>query len=68
MDLDATPSLEGGPPGVDLTAYKAKLIERFANEAIADKIERLCLEGSLRIPKFVIPSLLYNLEKGKSGK
>ena len=67
MDKDATPSLEGGPSRVNLTAYKAKLVERFANEAIKDTLERLCLEGSLRIPKFIVPSLLYHLRKGVEG-
>lgn len=64
MDADATPSLEGGPKGVDLAQYKAKLIERFGNEAIKDTLARLCLEGSLRIPKFVVPSLLFHLQRG----
>ena len=44
-------------PGVALAAYKALIIERFSNPEVADTIRRLCLDGSNRQPKFIIPSI-----------
>ncbi|MFS2156635.1 mannitol dehydrogenase family protein [Pseudomonas sp. Pseusp122] len=56
MDLDVTPQL-APVPGIDLTAYKAKLIERFSNQAIADQLERVCSDGSSKFPKFTVPTI-----------
>lgn len=44
-------------PDTDLTAYKKLIIERFSNPEIGDTIRRLCLDGSNRQPKFIIPSI-----------
>ncbi len=44
-------------PGVVLADYKALIIERFSNPEVADTIRRLCLDGSNRQPKFIIPSI-----------
>ena len=44
-------------PGVVLADYKAKIIERFSNPEVADTERRLCLDGSNRQPKFIIPSI-----------
>ncbi|MGB3407781.1 MAG: mannitol dehydrogenase family protein [Jannaschia sp.] len=51
-------------PGVDYDAYLAKLIERFSNDAVADQIPRLCLDGSNRQPKFILPTLRDRLDAG----
>lgn len=40
MDREVTPTLRP-VPGVDLAAYKRSLIERFANPAIQDTVERI---------------------------
>jgi mannitol 2-dehydrogenase len=53
---------EAGPvlpdiPGIDVEAYQAKLIERFSNPAIGDQISRLCLDGSAKFPKFLMPTV-----------
>jgi len=63
MDDEATPSLEP-VPGIDLAAYKAKLIERFANPEIRDTLARLCAESSDRIPKWLLPVVRHDLEAG----
>lgn len=52
------------PEGVSLTDYQAKIAERFANPRIGDTIRRLCLDGSNRQPKFVVPALADRLERG----
>jgi mannitol 2-dehydrogenase len=61
MDQEATPTL-APVPGVDLTAYKHQLIERFANPEIRDTLARLCAESSDRIPKWLLPVVRRELE------
>ena len=51
-------------PDTDLTAYFDKIQERFANPKIGDTIRRLCLDGSNRQPKFIIPSIADRLAAG----
>ena len=67
MEVDVTPLLPI-VPGVDLTEYKKTLLERFANPAIRDQLSRIGTEGSARIPKFVLPSIVEQLERGGSIK
>ncbi|HEY3772888.1 MAG TPA: mannitol dehydrogenase family protein [Solirubrobacteraceae bacterium] len=63
MDQEATPTLDP-VPGVDLTAYKAELIERFANPEIRDTVARLGAESSDRIPKWLVPVVRIQLQRG----
>lgn len=51
-------------PGTDLDDYYALIRERFSNPEVADTERRLCLDGSNRQPKFIIPSIMDNLAKG----
>ena len=44
-------------PGIDLPAYQATLLERFANPAIADRLSRLCRNGSAKVPGHVLSSI-----------
>ena len=44
-------------PGVALPDYKTLIINRFSNPEVADTVRRLCLDGSNRQPKFIIPSI-----------
>lgn len=53
-------------PGTDLHAYFAKVKERCANPKIGDTIRRLCLDGSNRQPKFIVPTIADRLAKGLS--
>lgn len=43
--------------GVDIDAYIKKLMERFANPTIMDQITRLTLNGSGKLPQFIMPSI-----------
>lgn len=52
-------------PGTDLDAYLATILDRFSNPEVADTERRLCLDGSNRQPKFIIPSLRDNLAAGR---
>jgi mannitol 2-dehydrogenase len=51
--------------GVDVTAYRDELSERFANAALDDSLARICAYGSDRIPKFVLPAVHDNLAAGR---
>jgi len=64
MDREATPTL-APVPGLDLVAYKAQLIERFANPEIRDSLARLCAESSDRIPKWLLPVVREDLAAGR---
>jgi mannitol 2-dehydrogenase len=51
-------------PDADLSDYYQHVEERFANPKIGDTIRRLCLDGSNRQPKFIIPSIAARLKSG----
>lgn len=51
-------------PDTNLEAYKSLIIKRFSNPDIGDTVQRLCLDGSNRQPKFIIPSIRDVLAKG----
>lgn len=53
-------------PNTDLQAYFQKVKERCANPKIADTVRRLCLDGSNRQPKFIIPTIADRLAAGQS--
>ena len=52
-------------PGIQLNDYKQTLIERFSNPKVRDQLSRLCLNGSDKIPKFVLGSLRDKLAQGE---
>ncbi|HMO58790.1 MAG TPA: mannitol dehydrogenase family protein, partial [Roseiflexaceae bacterium] len=52
-------------PGIDLAGYQQTLLERFANPKIRDQITRICTDGSDRMPKFLLPSLIEALQHGR---
>ena len=51
-------------PGTDLDGYFRKVEERCLNPKIGDTIRRLCLDGSNRQPKFIVPSVADRLARG----
>jgi mannitol 2-dehydrogenase len=63
MRVEAIPTLSP-VPGIDLDAYCQELIDRFSSEAIRDTLARLVVDGSDRIPKFLLPVLRQQLETG----
>ncbi len=52
-------------PGVVLGDYKSLILDRFANPEVADTVRRLCLDGSNRQPKFIVPALRDALAQGR---
>ena len=53
-------------PGTDILAYYDLIVRRFSNPEVADTERRLCLDGSNRQPKFIIPSVRDALAAGGS--
>jgi mannitol 2-dehydrogenase len=51
-------------PGVDLGDYFQLVERRCLNPKIGDTVRRLCLDGSNRQPKFIIPSIADRLDRG----
>ena len=63
LDNEAIPTLAeipGHPPG----EYAASVLARFANPGVQDQIARLCIDGSAKFPKFLLPSVERQLEAG----
>jgi mannitol 2-dehydrogenase len=53
-------------PDTDIQDYFKLIIRRFSNPKIGDTIPRLCLDGSNRQPKFIIPTIADRLKAGQS--
>jgi mannitol 2-dehydrogenase len=51
-------------PGHPREQYIRSVLERFANPGVRDQIARLCIDGSAKFPKFVIPTVARQLEVG----
>ncbi len=51
--------------GLDYEAYLALIGERFTNPEVGDTVARLCLDGSNRQPKFVLPTIADALADGR---
>jgi mannitol 2-dehydrogenase len=64
LQLEARPTVPD-VPGVDLDAYVAELLARFANPAIGDTVARLCAGASDKVPKWVLPVVRQNLAAGR---
>ena len=45
-------------PGVSVPNYKRSLIERFSNPTVNDQVTRIASEGSAKIPKWLLPSIV----------
>lgn len=48
-------------PGVNFYKYLEQVVERFSNKEVGDTIPRLCLDGSNRQPKFILPTIFERL-------
>jgi mannitol 2-dehydrogenase len=60
---EMTPTLQP-VPGIDLDNYKKTLIERFANPKIRDQLPRVSLNGSAKLPKWLLSPLREKLRQG----
>jgi len=51
-------------PGYPPEDYIASVLERFANPGVRDQVGRLCVDGSAKFPKFVMPTISDQLQRG----
>jgi mannitol 2-dehydrogenase len=63
LHREAMPTLDE-IPGHSRERYIGSVLERFANPGIRDQIARLCIDGSAKFPKFLIPTIARQLEAG----
>lgn len=63
LHVEAKPTLPDAA-GIDLDDYISSLIERFSNPGVGDQISRLCLDGSAKFPKFLLPTIRHQLAIG----
>ncbi|HEY0890641.1 MAG TPA: mannitol dehydrogenase family protein [Nocardioides sp.] len=61
---EVEPVLEPAP-GVDVRDYRASVLARLRNPAIADPLCRLRRRGSVRVRNYVLPSLDRALDQGR---
>lgn len=67
LEKDAAPWI-GPLAGIDVARYTDKLQERLRNPAIADRLERLCMDGGSKIPGFLGPTLAAILRAGGDAR
>ena len=60
LHVEAKPTLPAAA-GIDLDDYIASLVERFSNPGVGDQISRLCLDGTAKFPKFLLPTVRAQL-------
>jgi len=53
------------PAGMDIAAYKASLLDRFANDAVPYKTLQVAGDGSQKLPQRIFPTLTARLRKQK---
>ncbi|MEP2652580.1 MAG: mannitol dehydrogenase family protein [Paraglaciecola sp.] len=55
-------------PGVDFAEYFSVIESRFSNPEVRDTVPRLCQDASNRLPKFILPIIIANLEMQRDCK
>jgi fructuronate reductase len=56
------------PPGVDLPAYAAQLMDRYANPAIRHRTWQIAMDGSQKLPQRILGTLATNLAAGRASR
>lgn len=64
--MDAASRTLDPVPGVDLAAYKADLLARFANPAIAHQTYQIAMDGTQKLPQRLIEPAMATLHAGGS--
>ncbi len=65
MDVDITPEVNC-PSELDLEQYKADVLQRFANTAIAYRTSQVAADGSQKLPQRLFPMIEEKLNKQTS--
>jgi fructuronate reductase len=63
MAYDVIPTLTP-PEGLDLTAYGASVLERFANPALKHRTAQVAMDGSVKLPVRLLGTVRDRLEAG----
>lgn len=64
MALEIAPTLSA-PDGLDLERYRADLVARFENPAIAHKLSQIAWDGSKKLPIRLLDTMMDNLVAGR---
>jgi mannitol 2-dehydrogenase len=63
LTTEAIPTL-AEIPGHPPADYAATVLERFANSGVRDQIARLAVDGTAKLPSFLIPTVEMQIERG----
>jgi mannitol 2-dehydrogenase len=61
---EVLPTLMVQIPGHPAAAYAESVLARFSHPGIRDQIARLCIDGTVKFPTFVIPTVATELDAG----
>jgi mannitol 2-dehydrogenase len=50
-------------PGHPAAEYAESVLRRFANTGVRDQVARLCIDGTAKLPKFLIPTVEAQIER-----
>ncbi len=53
------------PPGLDVPAYRAALMQRFANSALNHRTRQIAMDGSQKLPQRLLAPIQARLDAGK---
>jgi fructuronate reductase len=51
------------PPGLDLAAYRAELMARFANSALQHRTRQIAMDGSQKLPQRLLATIAARLDR-----
>ncbi len=54
------------PPGVDLSAYAARLFDRYTNPGIRHRTWQIAMDGSQKLPQRILGTVADNLAAGRA--
>ena len=57
LDDEVAPTVAEDLPGFDLDAYRAQLLQRFANPALAHRCAQIAMDGSQKLPQRLLGTL-----------
>ncbi|MBR0551267.1 mannitol dehydrogenase family protein [Stakelama marina] len=52
------------PPGLDIAAYRAELMARFANSALQHRTRQIAIDGSQKLPQRLLATIAARREEG----
>lgn len=61
---EVAPTLANEVPGFDLAAYRAQLLQRFANPALAHRCAQIAMDGSQKLPQRWLSTVRDRLAAG----